>query len=389
MHSQKNAEFPQFSTFFRSGKDGFHTFRIPALITANNGYLLAFAEARRSRSDQAQNKMALKISKDGGKTWSDIKIIADLGKVSINNPNPVVIQPSGRILLFFQGFPYPAFNPALKPGYDDPPGELKRGLLGKLGLAKLLFKVCRSYMMYSDDNGESWSDLIENTRMVKNGPPVDSLSSGPGIGIQLKRGKYKGRLIIPFNQSPWKKFEVYAAYSDDGGETWKIGDLAPSNAIKGKPNEVQMVELDNGDVLLNARIEGPERARAIAISHNGGESWDPIHLDEKLICPRCQASIIRYEPQNEDESTNSKGMYIFANPASINSRTNGTLRLSEDNCKTWGYSRTLEPANFAYCCLTTLKDGTIGCLYETGVKHAYEELRFARVSLDWIKNQTN
>jgi len=31
-----------------------------------------------------------------------------------------------------------------------------------------------------------------------------------------------------------------------------------------------------------------------------------------------------------------------------------------------------------------LGDGTIGCLYERGDKHAYETITFGRVTLDWL-----
>ncbi|MFH1269310.1 MAG: sialidase family protein, partial [Planctomycetota bacterium] len=38
----------------------------------------------------------------------------------------------------------------------------------------------------------------------------------------------------------------------------------------------------------------------------------------------------------------------------------------------------------AYSCLTVLKDGTIGLLYENGQKTAYEKLTFARFNVEWL-----
>ncbi len=52
---------------FLSGKEGYHTYRIPALITTSKGTLLAFCEGRRfSREDLGNNDLLLRRSSDGG-----------------------------------------------------------------------------------------------------------------------------------------------------------------------------------------------------------------------------------------------------------------------------------------------------------------------------------
>src|SRR5260370_26634611 len=54
---------------FRSGEGGYHTYRIPALITSRKGTLLAFCEGRRqSRGDSGDIDLLLKRSFDQGKT---------------------------------------------------------------------------------------------------------------------------------------------------------------------------------------------------------------------------------------------------------------------------------------------------------------------------------
>ena len=55
---------------FRSGTQGYHTFRIPAVVRASNGTLLAFAEGRRNNSgDIGAIDLVLKRSFDNGLTW--------------------------------------------------------------------------------------------------------------------------------------------------------------------------------------------------------------------------------------------------------------------------------------------------------------------------------
>ncbi len=66
---------------FRSGGPGYDTFRIPALIEATNGDLLAFAEGRvGGRSDSGDIDLVLRRSGDGGDTWSDLEIVWDDGE---------------------------------------------------------------------------------------------------------------------------------------------------------------------------------------------------------------------------------------------------------------------------------------------------------------------
>src|SRR6185369_15953488 len=85
-------------------------------------------------------------------------------------------------------------------------------------------RVCRSFLTQSDDDGMTWAAPREVTREVKRATEVTSNCSGPGIGIQLARGKHAGRVLIPFNQGPYGKWKVYAAWSDDGGKSWRYGD---------------------------------------------------------------------------------------------------------------------------------------------------------------------
>ena len=63
------------ATVFERGESGYHSFRIPALLTTPRGTLLAFAEGRRNNlNDSGDIDLVLKRSQDKGKTWSELSV---------------------------------------------------------------------------------------------------------------------------------------------------------------------------------------------------------------------------------------------------------------------------------------------------------------------------
>jgi sialidase-1 len=161
-------------------------------------------------------------------------------------------------------------------------------------------------------------------------------------------------------------------YSDDHGATWKLGGVLGENT-----NECQVIERQDGSLLLNMRSYHQKNRRAIATSKDGGLSWSEVTLDPALIEPVCQASLVRWSDRE------GKGRVLFSNPASTR-REKLTIRLSEDDGRTWPVARLLHDGPAAYSALAVLPDGTLGCLYECGTKSAYEKIAFARFGLDWL-----
>ena len=88
------------SPVYRAGDSGYDTFRIPALIQAGNGDLLAFAEGRvDGRGDAGNIDLVLRRSSDGGTTWSDLTTIWNDGGNTCGNPCPVLDAETGVLHL--------------------------------------------------------------------------------------------------------------------------------------------------------------------------------------------------------------------------------------------------------------------------------------------------
>jgi sialidase-1 len=135
----------------------------------------------------------------------------------------------------------------------------------------------------------------------------------------------------------------------------------------------------DGAVYLNMRCYRGKHRRAVAWSTDGGKTFTEATLDEALIEPVCQASVVRLS----DAKRHDKNRVLFSNPASTK-REQMTIRLSYDECKTWPVSKVLNYGPSAYSDLCVLSDMTICCLYERGEKHAYETITLARFGLKWL-----
>lgn len=344
---------------FINGQDGYPAFRIPALITSKNGTLLAFAEGRATLRDHAENDIVLKRSRDNGQTWGPLQLIHEDGANSLGNPTVVLLRDTGRLLLMYQRYAKGFDEHKAEPGHDGP-------------------SICRTFTQSSEDDGASWSKPVEVTTQVKRPTEVTSTATGPGVGIQLARGPHAGRILMPFNQGPYGRWKVYAAFSDDAGKSWSYGDTAPEGAA-GFANEVQFVELSDGSVMLNARNQGGGlKLRKISISRDGGATWSTTRQDPALIEPVCQASFLRH-PGGSDPG---QDVFLFSNPASQTARTNGTIRLSRDQGATWPVSRVLYTGGFAYSCLTTLPGNSVGCLFE---RDGMQKISFASFPVSWLE----
>ncbi|MDA1013104.1 MAG: sialidase family protein [Planctomycetota bacterium] len=336
---------------FTSGIGGYHTYRIPSVITTNKGTLLVFCEGRKtSSSDDGNNDMLAKRSDDRGKTWQATQLIHDEGGdaiITIGNACAVVDRTTGTVWLM------------------------------------MTRKNDRVLITHSEDDGRSWKSPTDITTQVKQ-PAWGWYATGPGVGIQLQHGPSKGRLVIPCDHRKTKDrrgpSSSHVVFSDDHGKTWQLGGFVGDHT-----NECQVVQLSEGTLMLNARNHygrsgnRPELAkrRLISLSRDGGVTWSKPQVDESLIEPQCQASLVQY-PRPDGEGSD---WLLFSNPASRTAREKMTVRLSKDGGKSWPVAGQLHAGSSAYSCLTVLPDGRIGIVYE---RERYSKITFAAFTLEWL-----
>jgi sialidase-1 len=351
-------EVPTRSNVYVSGFEGYHTYRIPSLLVTSRGTLLAFAEGRRGGlGDTGDIDLVLKRSVDRGRTWETMQTVWDDGLNTCGNPCPVLDRDTGTVWLLL------TWNRG-----DDAEPQI---------IAQQSKDTRRVFVTSSGDDGLTWSGPREITALVKR-TNWTWYATGPGAGIQVERGVFRGRLVIPCDhiEAGTGRYYSHVIYSDDHGQTWALGGSTPQHQV----NECEVVELTDGRLLLNMRnYDRSQRTRQQASSADGGLTWSEQRHVPELIEPICQASIRRFSWPGSDR----RSVILFSNPASAK-RENLTVRASFDEGQTWPMSRQLDSRCAAYSCLAVLPDGVVCIFYEVGERSPYENLVFARFPLEWL-----
>ena len=316
-------------------------YRIPALTQAADGALVAIADKRGDALGDLPNIISIvsKRSTDGGKTWSDMSIVAQgdtVAKCGYGDAVVIADEKRGNLVAVYSG------NNGLWQSNEE--------------------SLIRTYTSISTDNGKTWGAVTDITDQVYGGVYGEGtrygLFTGSGSGVQLKHGKHAGRIMLVVaarNDATWGgTMSNYAIYSDDGGITWH----ASKNPGCTDGDESKVVELSNGDVLMSIRNRH-KGDRLFSISTDGGETWSEPKYNATLPAPACNGDIVAY-------THNGKNLLLHSLPASRTTRENVTVYVSEDNGETWTAKRCIYKGYSAYSSLQVLDDGTIGIIVEEG-----------------------
>lgn len=316
-------------------------YRIPALVTAPNGDLIAAIDERvPGCGDLRMNNdinIIIRRSADNGKTWSAIETVVDfpLGK-SASDPSMIVDKHTNEIFLFYN--------------YMD------------LNTEKDIYYL---HVVKSADNGKTWSLPTDITSQISKPEwHKDFKFITSGRGIQTQSGKLLHTMVN-------LKSGLHVFGSDDHGKTWYFIETPIQPA-----DESKIIELADGTLMINARVNH-KGMRYVHTSTNEGKSWKTEAAPE-LVDPGCNASIIRYTSVEEGYK---KNRLLFSNANSKDGRVNMTVKISYDEGKTWSQGKTVYAGPSAYSSLTVLENGDIGLFFE---QDEYTKNPFVSFSLEWL-----
>ena len=322
------------SAFFESkelwcGGEQYEKHRIPGMLITSKGTILAYNESRRTADDWSMMDVLCQRSTDGGKTFCDFFSLANGTEVHPTVNNPVMMQDqNGRIHFLYCE------------DYSTKGGRVLR--------------------RYSDDDGETWSDVIDITPFTA---PEERtcFALGPGHGITLR----DGTMLVPvwmvpkrYNQPSRKHGPsvVTTLTSRDNGETWMLGELLWTNAEIISPNETAAAELADGRVYLNLRTQAAYRARAY--SQNGSTDWQGYEPDYSVTDARCFGSLATVTDKDGTQ------ILLFANCTTNDVRDHVTVHASRDGGKTWFAHKLIDETRGGYVEMNAESAERIYLLYE-------------------------
>lgn len=341
----------------RPGEYHIQYFRIPALITAKDGTIVAATDCRKfSNGDLPEDiDILLNYSTDGGQHWRLTYILA-LG--------------TGKE----KGFG----DCALAHTRDE--GGLIAVYAGGVGLWQSTPEESqRIYCRRSTDNGRSWSPAVDITHYLYGRDCADSVRRhwraafcASGNGLLTSTGRIL--FVVAVREGEAYSLNNYVLYSDDNGETWQCSQRA---SVGG--DEAKVVELRDGRLLMSIRHQGE---RWFNISEDGGITWrDTVFTTNFPTAPACNGDILRYD--REDGTS----VLLHSLPLG-NKRENVAVMLSYDEGKSWSIGRVIVPYNSAYSSLCLLPDGTIG-MYVEEDPHGGDryEMVFYNFTLGWLEGR--
>ena len=303
-------------TIERNNDKAYNYYRIPGIIHTYQGSIIVYYECRKDLSDWAAIDIGMRKSVDGGKTFTERKILVYGEGKTLNNP--VMFSDNNQITLIYQE------------------------------------EYSRTFVTKSFDDGNTWSKAVEITCQLKT-PLYDYtvIACGPGHGTVLSNGRYIVPVWMALNFENKKAHHpsiISTIYSDDKGETWHIGELI-KDSILVNPSETVLAETKNG-IFINIRNENPCKRRATALSKNGISNWINLSIEDSLPDPTCAAGMISI---GDD-------MY-FSNCKSENSRENLVLSKSTDFGASWSEIKIIDSIG-GYSDIATNGNNKIYIAYE-------------------------
>lgn len=400
-----------------------NSFRIPSLVNAN-GVLIATIDKASIPMDWGHIELAVRTSKDGGKSWSDIKTIATPPARIINSDTEntasaffidpcMAVAPNGDVVLLATYFP-------------ESKGIFNKNMLDKNKTAYSLFNGEMCPLIYDRDGNFFY--VLKDGKIIDSNKKSTSYRCNFGNGELYNGDEYIGNIFLngaigtsdseskTTHGAPLKAVRrsyIFMLRSTDQGETWSkpvditssiLGlkaegsffGIAPGNAptlkngrmvfplytLKGS---VCIYSDDNGYTwrrnqsiqytpnidewtlgeLTNGELISFSRAKLpgktpMCISKDKGLTW----LQQKkapVKAPKCQKNCLII------------GDKVYLSHPSGSKRSNGVISVgnimfdSKNSFKAIKWQKNdikLNDGFFAYSCMAKIDENTIGILYE-------------------------
>ena len=234
------------------------------------------------------------------------------------------------------------------------------------------------YIVKSTDNGATWSapQLADVKKKSE-----QTLLIGPGHGMVTSTG----RIMFTCYEFTGGDKNSATIYSDDNGATWHRG-----ASVSGISSEAVMTEAD-GRVYMFVR-----RQNVYYVSEDNGTTWSEPKSMGITYNSNCQLTALTYS-----KKVNGKTAILFAAPSDTSGRNSGRIWLGlvqDDGSIQWQSNPYVvtDGSHYAYSCITELKNGDLGLLYEyDDNKLQFEKIAFADVAPDvtaggvWLTDENN
>lgn len=188
-----------------------------------------------------------------------------------------------------------------------------------------------------------------------------------------------GRIIIPLYSDGFS-FSLMA-YTDDAGKTWKF-----SEPLVGAGNiQPAIAETGSGELVAYMRDNGPAPKRLhISRSKDDGETWSLVE-DSQLPNPGAAIDIVTLE----------NGSWVLIYNDTESGRHSLAVSLSEDEGKTWPWTRRLEfdesedPDTGGYPAMIQGKNGNLHATYSYRLPEQegkeQKTIKYVTFNEEWIK----
>jgi sialidase-1 len=352
-------------------EDMYQCYREPVVIQTKSGRLVVGCHAgnRLEWPERSGQDFVVRYSDDGGKSWSQAILAAEHGNYSFQSHGMVYDEDINRIYVKYlvyrwdyskvEGRGLEASAPAIRETLDA--GE----------------DFSRQYMVYSDDQGESWSKPDEIPVKDKHDMP----HYGSSEGRQLTLGENAGRLILPGGMRVETMGEVVRKrigiwHSDDHGRNWTFVEIKEDDP-RNISCEARVTELRDGSLLYNVRTR--HDGRHLARSTDGGESWSEPEEHPDLVVSPCNGSTMTVRDRN-GELTSS---LLFSVP-SPGGRKGGYIYASLDDGHSWPVKHMPEEGYFAYSALIQVDSENVCLFYEA---NHYKDIRYILIPLSRLLSE--